>query len=170
MTAMCYNIYIQQERNYFTVIQKEYLHAIQKVGNVVQVLTYQGYDKVKKRSIKMIGSYQLGTDTAPAELMEKLDDEQKTELEAHFSEIRKANEALSKKHSLSTSVAIMTTLQQALKDTDTFHVNHDDELVSNFHSLYDDISKQLKKLGYRKIKKNAHSKQPDKTSQSLLDV
>ena len=62
-------------------------------GRRVQVLAYAGYDKDKKRAIvKMLGSYDSYNLEPSDGLINNLTDEQKTELQSHFEEVRQSRE------------------------------------------------------------------------------
>jgi hypothetical protein len=52
-----------------------------RVGKRIQVLAYRGYDNEKRRAVvKMVGSFDAYTYEIPAELLNGLSDEEKTEL------------------------------------------------------------------------------------------
>lgn len=64
-----------------------------RIGSRIEVRRYEGYDKDKKRSdVKLLGSFNAHTlDPAP-ELLAKLTDEQKAELQSYIDGIKQEQE------------------------------------------------------------------------------
>ena len=85
-------------------------------GRRVQVLAYAGYDKDKKRAIvKMLGSYDSYNLEPSDGLINNLTDEQKTELQSHFEEVRQSREKESLQLSAKYTASGLRRVAQALE-------------------------------------------------------
>lgn len=120
-------------------------------GRRVQVLAYAGYDKDKKRAIvKMLGSYDSYNLEPSDGLINNLTDEQKTELQSHFEEVRQSREKESLQLSAKYTASGLRRVAQAL-ESGAFEPTQEwvDEVVASVKVLTRAVRKARNSLRVR---------------------
>ena len=120
-------------------------------GRRVQVLAYAGYDKDKKRAIvKMLGSYDSYNLEPSDGLINNLTDEQKTELQSHFGEVRQSREKESLQLSAKYTASGLRRVAQAL-ESGAFEPTQEwvDEVVASVKVLTRAVRKARNSLRVR---------------------
>ena len=119
-----------------------------EVGNKIQVLSYRGYDKDKKRSIvKMIGSIDKYNFSMTDTLKNNMTEEETLELQNYIEKLeherKKESDSLTIIYAHSTINRIAALIQNA----------DDLKLANEIWNSIDNLSKSLKKAGFSKPQK-----------------
>lgn len=129
------------------------------VGNIIQVHRYEGYDKIKKRAIvKMVGSMSRHIFTPSDGLIDKLTDEEKTELQSYIEKERQSYNKDSRQSSINFGDSHIKRITHSLSYEDTTIT------LQQADAIWDSIAvlqKALKKRGFKKP-----DSQPDKVPDS----
>lgn len=131
-------------------------------GNRIQVLAYRGYDKEKKRAqVKLLGSFDKHGYSVSDGLINKLTDDEKTELQSHMESIRQSNNAVMREYSIKGLARLIDNVSDSLTD-EQFVSLTDQQYANEVYEAIDGLTKRLRKLGFRRAVKppaedvNAH--------------
>lgn len=120
-------------------------------GSKVQVLLYSGFDEVKQvPRIKIVGSFDKYTYKPSPGLMDKLNPQQRDELEAEWERRRKLAEGLNRRHYLN---SLVPTLQGAC-DSLRNHTKLEAEEADRIWEQMDELAKALRQAGFPKPSKS----------------
>lgn len=116
-------------------------------GSKVQVLLYSGFDEAKQTPrIKLVGSFDKYTYKPSPGLMDKLNPQQRDELEAEWNRRRRLAEGLNRRHYLN---SLIPTLQGAC-DSLRNHTQLEAEEADRIWEQMDELAKALRQAGFAK--------------------
>lgn len=123
-------------------------------GNKVQVLLYSGYDEAKQAPrIKSVGSFDKYTYKPSPGLMDKLNPEQRDELQAEFERRRQAALGLNRQHYIKALVPNLEGACDSLRNGGQLS----QEEASRIWEALDELGKALRQAGYPKSNKTRSS-------------
>lgn len=122
-------------------------------GNRIQILAYRGYNKEKKRAdVKLLGSFDRYALKPTDELLAKLTDDEKSELQSHMSSIRlKRNDAV-RQSDVNTLAGHIERVSDCLNDEQSA-LGMTAEMAADLLTAMDGLTKQLRRLGHRRTTK-----------------
>ena len=117
-------------------------------GNKIQVLSYRGYDREKKRSIfRMVGSIS-GTHFTPTDrYQDSITDDEKKEIQAYIESVHQKDVKESASNIFKDMPDILSICLTAIRDKDT---TVSKEWSANVWKGIDEIGRELRKRGFGK--------------------
>jgi hypothetical protein len=131
-----------------------------KIGGRVQVLAYRGYDKEKRRSVvQLLGTMNAYTFEPSVGLLEKLTDDEKTELQSYKEKIRQQEQKQYDSHSVLHIDSRIDIVSKLLETPENYSLNQ--QWGDGVWLALDKLQKALKKAGHQKPKKAPKPKPQD---------
>lgn len=119
-------------------------------GGKVQVLLYSGYDEAKQAPrIKSVGSFDKYTYKPSPGLMDKLNPQQRDELQAEFERRRQLALGLNRQHYIKSLIPNLHGACNSLRN----QVELTQEEASGIWEALDELGKALRQAGYPKLTK-----------------
>lgn len=123
-----------------------------KVGGRVQVLAYRGYDKDKKRSVvQLLGTMNAYTLEPSSGLLEKLTDDEKTELQSYKETVRQQEQKQYDSYSVLNTASRIESISKLLETPENYPLNQ--QWGEEVWLALGKLQKALKKAGHPKPKK-----------------
>lgn len=128
-------------------------------GNRIQVLAYRGYDKEKRRAtVKLLGSFDRLSLNVSDDLLSKLTDDERTELQSHINSIRQSRDRLNQQYSLIHVDSHINFASDSLISGDyDSHVS--DEYATRVYEAIDKLTKALRKAGFKRPLRRTNNNQ-----------
>lgn len=119
-------------------------------GHKTQVLAYRGYDKTRKRAVvQLLGSFDRHNPVPSDELLTKLTDDEKSELQSHCETIRQSRLKSVRQYHASTIATRIDELTDSLTSSEHASLLTTEAAADAYRAL-DQLAKRLRKLGHRR--------------------
>ena len=135
-----------------------------RVGNRIQLLAYEGYDKAKKRArVRMLGAFSAYSPRPDEKLISKLDPEQRAELDAWIEDLNQRQKQLQSEISAQRAEQTLAELAGHLNDARKSSAIVTDQAQAIYAQL-DAISKVLRGAGFKREAKTKNTPTEEKIS------
>ena len=121
-----------------------------RIGNKTQVLSYQGYNKEKRRAeVRLLGSYDMTYFIVGKELADNLTDDERSEVERRITADRFERDDAQRQQQLRSITKNINEVTNSLT-MDKYKRQVGEEKAQEMLAAMDGLTKQLRNLGYRR--------------------